>query len=69
VGASDRGQDSPRGVAWIRLATREIRRIEHGYLVRHPESRSCPLCDEAQANPGICPRCRHIIMEAYRPRP
>ena len=53
-------------MAWIRHALQEMRRIEHGYLILHPESMACPLCEDVQANPGFCPGCRHIIMEAYR---
>ncbi len=56
------------GVAWIRHALQEMRRIEHGYLILHPESMACPLCEDVQANPGFCPRCRHTIMELYRTR-
>jgi len=56
------------GVAWMRRAASEMRIIERDYLARHPESMACPLCEEVQANPGFCPSCRHIIMEAYRTR-
>ncbi len=56
------------GVAWRRRAASKMRIMERAYLALHPESRSCPLCEEVQANPGFCPRCRHIIMEAYRRR-
>ena len=55
------------GVAWIRRAAGELRRMERDYLVLFPESMACPLCEEVQVNPGFCPRCREGLMEAYRP--
>ncbi len=60
-------QGGPCGVAWIRHAARELRRMERDHLALFPESRACPLCAVTQANPGFCPRCRESLMEAYRP--
>jgi len=67
VDVSNHDQGGPRGVAWIRHAASELRRMERDYLAQHAESMACPLCEEAQANPGFCPRCREALMEAYRP--
>ena len=55
-------------VAWMRRAASEMRIMERDYLIMYPKSMACPLCEDVQANPGFCPRCRHTIMELYRTR-
>jgi len=52
----------------MRRAASEMRIMERDHLVLFPASMACPLCEEVQANPGFCPRCRHTIMELYRTR-
>ncbi len=66
---SDHDQGDPSdGVAWRRRAASAMRIMERDYLIMHPESMACPLCEDVQTNPGFCPGCRHIIMELYRTR-
>ncbi len=64
---SNYDQGAPRGVAWIRHAASELRRMERDHLALFPGSMACPLCAVTQINPGFCPRCREGLMEAYRP--
>ncbi len=56
------------GVDWMRRAASKMRIMERTHLALFPQSMACPLCEEVQANPGFCPKCRHTIMEAYRTR-